>query len=123
MNKRENSYFKFLIDTMKIIQDLDYQERIWLRGEGPECNDFGDTMDDFFDFYNGIGDFENKYAEYGINIEQYLLLTELCKILSDYCYITPISPKDEVILADPRCKQISDYAKMVCASLIKLSAR
>lgn len=118
MSKQENSYFTLLLDVIKNIQDKEYQERIWIRAEGPECSDFGDTMNDFFDFYDGIKDFENKYAEYGINAKQYLLLNRLYQQLRDYCDITPISPKDKDILADPRWQKIRDFAKEVYVALI-----
>jgi hypothetical protein len=31
------------------IQDRDYQKRVWIRGEGPECQAFDDAVCDFFD--------------------------------------------------------------------------
>jgi len=115
---KENPYFTFLLDVIKNIQDKDYQERIWLRAEGPECSDFGDTINDFFDFYEELGDLENTYEEYGIDASQYRLLHKLYQHLQEYCDIIPISPKDEDVLADPRWQKIRNLAKKVYAGLI-----
>jgi hypothetical protein len=56
------------------VQDKDYQARIWIRGEGPECQAFDDAVCDFFD----IGDpILNEYKEFGITEGQYKLLKKL----------------------------------------------
>ena len=53
------------------ISDKEYQKRIWIRGEGPECDDFTETVCHFFDDGNPI--IEN-YKDFGITDSQYILL-------------------------------------------------
>ncbi len=53
------------------ISDKDYQRRIWIRGEGPECNDFDETCCHFFDDGDPI---LNNYKKFGLTEPQYLLL-------------------------------------------------
>lgn len=36
------------------ISDIDYQKRVWIRGEGPECDDFDETTCQFFDISDPI---------------------------------------------------------------------
>ncbi len=55
------------------ISDIEYQKRVWIRAEGPECNDFDETVCHFFDDGDPILE---KYTEYGITDFQYQLLKE-----------------------------------------------
>lgn len=59
------------LDTILGIADKEYQERVWIRAEGPEVDDFDETCNFFFD----IGDpILESYQEYGLSENQYLLL-------------------------------------------------
>ncbi len=61
------------IRIMDHISDKEYQKRIWIRGEGPECDHFDETCCDFF----GDGDsiIEN-YKDFGITDNQHHLLVK-----------------------------------------------
>ncbi len=60
-----------LLDTISGVADKEYQQRVWVRGEGPECDDFGETVCNFF----GDGDpILEHYKEYGLTEEQYHVL-------------------------------------------------
>ncbi len=62
------------LSIIEHISDVEYQKRIWIRGEGPECDDFVDTVCDFFD----VGDPALKdYKNFGITDTQYRLLVQL----------------------------------------------
>jgi hypothetical protein len=73
--ERENT----LNDYIRLIshfQDKDYQTRIWIRGEGPECQGFDDAVCDFFD----IGDpILEDYKDFEITEDQYKQLKKLRK--------------------------------------------
>ncbi len=56
------------------ISDKEYQRRVWIRGEGPECDSFDETCCGFFDDYNYV--FEN-YKDYWITDVQYQVLEKL----------------------------------------------
>ncbi len=65
---------QILLGFIKIftrIYDKEYQQRVWIDGRGPECDDFDDTVCDFF----GVGDsiIEN-YKDFGITDQQKHLL-------------------------------------------------
>lgn len=74
---REQILEEFLKIVVRL-SDEQYQERVWVRAEGPECNDIDDTVNDFFD--DGEPLFE-KYQEYGIGEHQYEVLMKLHKKL------------------------------------------
>ena len=61
------------IDIFTRIASKEYQKRIWIRGEGPEVDDFDDTVCDFFVECDSI--LEN-YKYFGITNPQYLLLAK-----------------------------------------------
>jgi hypothetical protein len=59
------------IDIFTRISNKEYQKRIWIKGEGPEVDDFDDTVCDFFGECDSI--LEN-YKDFGITDNQYDLL-------------------------------------------------
>ena len=56
------------------LQDREYQKRIWIRNEGPECQAFDDAVCDYFDIGDPI--LEN-YNDFGITESQYRVLNKL----------------------------------------------
>jgi hypothetical protein len=61
------------LETISGIADREYQERVWIRGEGPECDDYTESICHFFD--DGDPIIEN-YQDYEITNNQ---LSELIK--------------------------------------------
>lgn len=54
-----NEFFRHLSH----IQDKEYQTRIWIKNQGPECQAFDDAVCDFFDIGDPILD---NYKTFGI---------------------------------------------------------
>ncbi len=69
------------LETIKDISDKEYQKRVWIRGEGPEVDDFDEAVCDFF----GDGDpiIEN-YKDFGITESQYYLLKKFRDAFRDF---------------------------------------
>lgn len=60
-----------VMDRVAVIANKEYQKRIWIRGEGPEVDDFDETCCIFF----GDGDpLLEKYKDFEITDIQYHLL-------------------------------------------------
>lgn len=59
------------IDIFTRIASKEYQQRVWLQGEGSEVDDFDDTVCDFFGECDSI--LEN-YKEFSITKKQYQLI-------------------------------------------------
>lgn len=55
------------------ISDIEYQERVWIRGEGPEVDDFDETVDFFFDIDDVV---LQDYKNYNISEKQHQLLKD-----------------------------------------------
>ena len=68
---------KYILNQLLInisgISDIEYQKRVWIRGEGPECDDFTETVCHFFD---GGDPILKNYKDYGITDRQYHLLVK-----------------------------------------------
>ncbi|NGX45997.1 MAG: hypothetical protein K940chlam2_01178 [Chlamydiae bacterium] len=64
-----NEYLRNISD----ISNKRYQERVWILGEGPEVDDFDESVCHFFDDGDPI---LKKYRDYNITESQYLLLKQ-----------------------------------------------
>ncbi len=74
---------KTLLEMVEGISDKEYQKRVWIRGEGPECDDFCETVNNFFDDADPVIE---DYQFYGLTEKQYTFLKEFSdqfKIFSD----------------------------------------
>ena len=89
------------------ISDLEYQKRVWIRGEGPECDDFDETVCYFFDICDFI---LNKYPEYGIKDEQYELLK---KFRDDFRFFEENNFWPPEFMDSPEWAEIMEKAKEV----------
>lgn len=71
----------FFLGLIQSIADKAYQKRVWIRGEGPECEDYDEVIDYFF--HEGEEIMEN-YQDYKITDAQHLLLKELWEKLDPF---------------------------------------
>ncbi len=61
------------LEDIADISDKEYQRRIWIRAEGPECDDFTEIVCRYSNAAELIFD---KYKEYGITDIQLYILTK-----------------------------------------------
>lgn len=71
MKINRNQILASCLEVIHGISNKEYQERVWIRGEGPECDDFDETMCNFFQDGDGI---INNYKDFNITSEQYEIL-------------------------------------------------
>jgi hypothetical protein len=62
---------KNLLEIILDISDKEYQKRVWIRGEGPEIDDFTETVCKFFDNGDSL---LNEYKKCGITKNQHQIL-------------------------------------------------
>jgi len=70
------------IEIIYGISDQEYQKRIWIRCEGPECDDFDETVNHFF--IEGDAILEH-YQDFGITEHQYRLLKKFREVFDTFC--------------------------------------
>lgn len=62
---------KQYLETIHHISDKEYQKRVWIRGEGPECDDFDETVNYFFGEIDSILE---EYKDFWITENQRQIL-------------------------------------------------
>ena len=62
------------LDSIYSVSDLEYQQRVWVEGKGPECDSYDEFCNHFF--VEGI-DIIHNYKDFGITETQYTMLTAL----------------------------------------------
>ncbi len=60
-----------LLGIIDHLSDKEYQERVWVRGKGPEVDDFDETCCNFFPEGDDVIE---KYKDFGITEAQYKIL-------------------------------------------------
>ena len=67
MDDEDRKYFlKEFLKILSHISDEEYQKRRWIRAEGPECDNFDETVCHFFDDGEPI---LKEYKAYGITAD------------------------------------------------------
>ena len=95
------------------LSDEKYQERVWVRAEGPECNDIDDAVCDFFDDGNPILE---KYKEYEISESQYKLLMTLyskLRTFTDTFGVYSATKSTEQLIKLQQWQEIKEISKRV----------
>ncbi len=101
---------KCFLETVAEISDEDFQERIWVKGLGPECSSFEEAICHFFDDGEPI---LKNYKEFKITDKQYEEVIQLCDELQKYCDKVPVVVNDQEVLEDPEWGKIIKIAKEV----------
>lgn len=80
-DKARKQILNSVLKTIEGISDKDYQKRVWIRGEGPECDDFDETCCNFFGDGNPM---IKDYKEFGIKENQYQVLKKFRDRFQDF---------------------------------------
>jgi len=109
-NKKE--ILSSFLENIGCLADPKYQERVWIRREGPECDDIDDAVCDFFDEDYIL----EKYKDFGItNIQIKLLLNlyEKLRTFTDSFHIYSGKRSTEQLTNLPEWAEIREIAKNV----------
>lgn len=80
-NEDKNQILMGFLETIEGISNKEYQERVWIRGEGPEVDDYTESMCHFFDDGDPI---ISNYKDYAITEEQLSLMLKLREAIRDF---------------------------------------
>ena len=69
----KNNIINSIIEIVANIADKNYQKRVWVKGIGPECDDFSETVNNFFGLCDPTLE---EYQDFGITEPQYLILNK-----------------------------------------------
>lgn len=107
MDINRKQIIETFIRIIEHISDKDYQNRIWIRGEGPEVDDFDETCCHFS--LEGDGIIEN-YKEFGLTEHQYQLLK---KFRDHFQAFSDENDFPEEFIDSPKWAEIMSLAKEV----------
>ena len=107
---KNTSLLLHLFEAIEEVSDAEYQVRIWVKGEGPECSSFVEVMCSFFDDAQAGYVLEN-HKEFGLSPEQTKALETLFFALSEYSKNTPDIMLDADVVKDPKWIEIQHIAK------------
>ena len=106
--KNENSFIsRFLRDAIKPIADRQYQIRVWVKGEGSECDSFDETINDFYYYVEIINE---NYKKWGLKKKEFQLMHQLEEKIDSFCNEIPITNQGSEIIKDPRWVLITECA-------------
>ena len=82
MNINRQQIMSGFLESIASVADKDYQKRIWIRGEGPECDNFDEFVTYFFDESTAILE---SYRDFEITEKQCQLLKKFHENLEVFC--------------------------------------
>lgn len=117
MNKQE--WLQGIYKIVTEISDRTFQERIWIKGEGPQVSSWTEVICRLFDDYD-FDSFLDEYAtQIGISSTLHKHLYQLRDKLNTYQQ----KETDAEIVVDPEWQQISQFAQDILGSLENELAR
>lgn len=100
-----------VLETIEGISNKDYQKKIWIRGEGPEVDDFDETVCNFFQDGNGV---IQNYQDFGITKNQHQKLVKFRDKFNEFCRGPALSYYlPEKFIDTPEWEKIMRMAKEV----------
>lgn len=85
----------------------EYQKRVWILGEGPECDDFDET---YCNFFGGGDPLIENYKDFGITDSQYYLLKKFRDAFRDF---SDENDFPKLFIDTPEWGKITEMAKEV----------
>ncbi len=107
LNKTRKHILDGFLNNLEGIASKEYQQRVWIKGLGPECDDFVEAVCDFFDLGEYI--FADPQG-YGLSDKQLRLLIDFrdrFKVFADN------NNFPEKFIDTPEWKKITEMAKDV----------
>jgi hypothetical protein len=106
-NENKKNILHEFLRHLSHIQDKEYQRRIWIRNEGPECQAYDDAVCDFFDIGDPILD---DYKSFEITKIQYKVLK---KFRDEFRIFANNNDFPEEFIDTPEWERIMRLAKEV----------
>lgn len=101
--------FKDFLKNISHFSNREYQERVWVRAEGPECYDIDEAVLDFLEYGEII---LSNPKQFNLSEKQFKLLKQFYELMDDFFDDVLYSPINQ-ILSDSRWIKIMEMAKEV----------
>ncbi len=97
------------IENIARMSDKEYQERVWVRAEGPECDNIDENICHFFDEDYVL----KKYKDFGITEIQYKSLMKLREKLDNFIDEHGVQDLAEKLINLPEWEEIRETSKNI----------
>ncbi len=106
-----NAIIDGYVNVVTRISDIEYQKRVWIKGEGPECDDFDETVCQFFDISDPL---LSNFKNFNFSQQQLTLLKEFS---NDFRKFSEKNYLPEEFIDSPDWKKIIQSAQKVLQSI------
>lgn len=114
MKDTHSFVLNFLRDVVETLADVDYQKRVWVKGEGPECDSFDETINDFFYYYESI---VKRKEIREIKENEIQLIKKLKNEIDTFDTDIPWDGTDEGVLSNPGWPRVVNAAEELSKQL------
>jgi len=106
-SEEKKDILNFVIKQVTSISNQEYQRRVWIRGEGPEVDDFDETTCHFLHEGGGV---LNKYQDFELTTSQY---KQLKKLRDEFKVFSDENEWPQLFIDTPEWKKITEMAQEV----------
>jgi hypothetical protein len=110
---------KLMIENLEELSSLEFQERVWRRGEGPEVSSYEEAVDQFFDVLMGAAEFNNHWRNLELTDCQWSSLKAFARMLDEFGNSVPDNSAPGQILDNPKWSNVRAKAQGVLKTLRK----
>jgi hypothetical protein len=105
-----NLWNELMLKTLEHLSSIEFQERVWRRGDGPEVSSFEEVYSEFFDILMSDGEFNGHWRNLNITAYQWEALKSFAAILEEFGNSVPEIPHPNDILDNPQWVKIRSAA-------------
>ena len=106
-NDSKKQILVWVQELIKNVSDKAYQNRVWIRGEGPECDDFDETCCNFF---GAVDPLLKDYKDYWLTDNQYQILKNF---RDEFEKFSDVNDLPQLFIDTPEWTRITLMAKEV----------
>lgn len=112
---KEQKLKKFLEDISRISNEK-YQERVWIRAEGPECDDIDDAISDFFNDGAPILESHRDFDIWDVRYKELMVIHKKLIEFADTFNVFGLHKSTEKLIKLPQWQEIRNMAKNIVQS-------
>lgn len=100
-----------IVAVLEELASQEFQERVWLRGEGPEVSSYEEAVNRFFDDYatNELIDVEWRQA--GLTDDERKILATFRDTLDEFNELVPVLPHPREVLGNSKWPRVRRAAQ------------
>jgi hypothetical protein len=100
-----------VVNVLEEFSSREFQERVWLRGEGPEVSSYDEAVNRFFDDYAADELINVLWHQGGLDNDQRKKLAEFRDLLEVFNKLLPEVPHPREVLGNPEWPRVRAAAR------------